>query len=365
MTKNCPDTTLELTNLTKDYGQDRGIFDVSFSVAPGEVFGFLGPNGAGKTVTMRNLMGFIRPDAGRACILGRDCFRDRATIQRNVGYLPGEISCMDDMTGKAFLTFMARMKGVRDLTRAHELITLFELDTSRKIRKMSKGTKQKVGIVCAFMNSPSVLLLDEPTSGLDPLMQNRFIDLVLEEKHRGATILLSSHLFEEVEKTCDRVGFVRQGRLINVADMDEVRRVRSRIFAVTFASPQECTHFLHLHTPAKENADTTSARVAKSESSHPAISASATSSADTATHSFPQGNAFLSIHTLDARTLEITVRGTIDAFVKDLAAYHIVDLTSREQTLEELFLHLYRAKPQHPASNNTLSQAAYSERILS
>ena len=174
------DPVIELKGLKKDYGNGRGVFDVSFSVERGEVFGFLGPNGAGKTVTMRNLMGFIRPDEGTVSIDGLNCFSQRSRIQERLGYLPGEIACMDEMTGAAFLEFMARMKKLRDRTRMNQLVEYFELDPARRIRKMSKGTKQKVGLVCAFMTSPDIVLLDEPTSGLDPLMQSRFIDLVLE-----------------------------------------------------------------------------------------------------------------------------------------------------------------------------------------
>ena len=289
---------IKLQGLTKDYGSGRGAFDVTFSVERGEVFGFLGPNGAGKTVTMRNLMGFIRPDAGTAAIEGLDCFRDRARIQERLGYLPGEIACMDEMTGSAFLEFMARMKRLGDRVRMHELIDYFELDPARKIRKMSKGTKQKVGLICAFMAQPDIILLDEPTSGLDPLMQNRFIDLVLEEKRRGTTILLSSHLFEEVERTCDRVAFIRAGRLAAVERMDDVRRTRKRLFTVAFANPDERDRYLGAHAEAQATG---------------------------------------------VRAVETAVAGNMDAFVKDLATYQVTDLTAREQTLEELFLHLYGA----------------------
>ena len=289
---------IELRNLTKDYGSGRGVFDVSFAVEQGEVFGFLGPNGAGKTVTMRNLMGFIRPNKGTVRIGGLDCFNQRARIQERLGYLPGEIACMDEMTGAAFLEFMARMKKLRDRTRMSELIDYFELDPARRIRKMSKGTKQKVGLVCAFMTSPDIILLDEPTSGLDPLMQSRFIDLVLKEKQRGATILLSSHLFEEVERTCDRVAFIRAGKLAAVECMDNVRKSRKRVFVVTFADKTVCDRYIEAHGGA-------------------------------------------SVLRQGATSVEATVGGNLDTFVKDLATYEIIDLTAREQTLEELFMHLY------------------------
>lgn len=297
---------IAIEGLTKDYGSRRGVFGVSFSVERGEVFGFLGPNGAGKTVTMRNLMGFVRPDSGNVRIEGLDCFSQRARIQDHLGYLPGEIACMDEMTGAAFLEFMARMKKLRDRTRMEQLIEYFELDPARRIRKMSKGTKQKVGLVCAFMASPDIVLLDEPTSGLDPLMQSRFIDLVLEEKRRGATILLSSHLFEEVERTCDRVAFIRAGRLAAVEDMDDVRKSRKRVFSVAFADEATRERYMKAHCGADVR---------------------------------PQG----------AAGVEATVGGNLDAFVKDLAAYEIVDLTAREQTLEELFMHLYGTPGNGPA----------------
>ena len=224
------DPVIELKGLKKDYGNGRGVFDVSFSVERGEVFGFLGPNGAGKTVT----------------IDGLNCFSQRSRIQERLGYLPGEIACMDEMTGAAFLEFMARMKKLRDRTRMNQLVEYFELDPARRIRKMSKGTKQKVGLVCAFMTSPDIVLLDEPTSGLER--------------------------------------------------MNDVRKSRKRVFAVTFADETTRDRYAQAHPDARK-----------------------------------QG----------AASVEAAVAGNPDAFVKDLAAYDIVDLAAREQTLEELFMHLY------------------------
>lgn len=298
---------INLRNLTKDYGGGRGVFGVTFSVNRGEVFGFLGPNGAGKTVTMRNLMGFVRPDSGSVTIDGEDCFRKRALIQEELGYLPGEIACMDEMRGIAFLEFMARMKNLQDRTRMHELIDYFQLDPSRKIRKMSKGTKQKVGLVCAFMARPDIVLLDEPTSGLDPLMQNKFINLILAEKARGCTILLSSHLFEEVERTCDRVAFIRDGTLVATERMDDVRRSRKRLFTITFNSPRECARY---------------------QANHPL--------ANTCQHA-PE----ITTHRQQSNSIETAISGEMDAFIKDLASYEVAELGTREQTLEELFMHLY------------------------
>ena len=234
---------IDVQGLTKDYGQGRGIFDLTFQVERGEVFGFLGPNGAGKTTTIRHLMGFIRPTAGRAAILGMDCFTQAAAIQAHVGYLPGELSLMDDLTGDGFLRFMAQMRGMTDLSAAGELKELFRLDGRQSLRKMSKGTRQKVGLVCAFMARPDLLLLDEPTSGLDPLMQGRFVELLLREKARGATILLSSHMFEELERTCDRVAILRAGRLAAVEPTEDLRRARTKRYIFSFPAPEAAAAF--------------------------------------------------------------------------------------------------------------------------
>ena len=202
---------IEISHITKDYGQNRGVFDVSFSVKQGGGLGFLGPNGAGKTTTIRQLMGFIKPDKGRLSILDMDCFKESDKIQTSLGYLPGEIAFIDSMTGMEFIRFVAKMKNMRDMGRAQELMKMFDLDASGKLKKMSKGMKQKIGIVCAFMNPlASILILDEPTSGLDPLMQNRFVELILSEKKKGKTILMSSHMFEEIERTCDRAAIIRE-----------------------------------------------------------------------------------------------------------------------------------------------------------
>lgn len=205
---------IQIDHLLRDYGGGKGVFDVSFHVNQGESFGFLGPNGAGKTTTIRHLMGFLKPQSGSCMIDGINCWRESDKIQVRLCYIPGEISFFDDMTGTEFLRFTASYRRVGANSRQKELLDRFELDSKGKIKKMSKGMKQKLGIVTAFMHDPDILILDEPTSGLDPLMQSRFIDLVAEEKKRGKTILLSSHIFEEVERTCDRVGIIRQGKLV-------------------------------------------------------------------------------------------------------------------------------------------------------
>lgn len=236
-------SVLQIDHLTRNYGGGKGIFDVSFSIDEGEVFGFLGPNGAGKTTTIRHLMGFIRPKQGRCCINGKDCWKARAEIQESLGYIPGEINFFDDMSGREFLRFMARYRRMPAENRQKELLDRFELNPKSKIKKMSKGMKQKLGIVAALMHDPQILILDEPTSGLDPLMQNLFIQLIAEEKARGKTVLLSSHIFEEVERTCDRVGIIRQGRMAAIDSIDTLRSRHLHTYTVHLDTPELAQRF--------------------------------------------------------------------------------------------------------------------------
>jgi len=243
---------IEIKNLTRDYKKGKGVFDISFDVEEGEVFGFLGPNGAGKTTTIRHLMGFIRPQNGSCKINGLNCWNDRAKIQENLGYVPGEMAFFDDMTGIDFLNFSAKYRGVKSKVRMKELIDRFELDPKGKLKKMSKGMKQKVGIVAAFMHDPDVLILDEPTSGLDPLMQSRFIEMVIEEKKRGKTILMSSHMFEEVERTCHRVSIIRNGHLVAVDAVDKLKAERVKTYVITLDTEESAGAF------AKEDITVTS-----------------------------------------------------------------------------------------------------------
>jgi ABC-2 type transport system ATP-binding protein len=234
---------IAIENLTKSYGQDKGVFDLSLQVNEGETMGYLGPNGAGKTTTIRHLMGFLNPDAGRCFVKGLDCRQQAAEIQEFTGYLPGEIAFLDNMTGRQFLKLMAQMRGMKSTARQERLIEALELDCSGKIRKMSKGMKQKLGLIAAFMHDPDVLILDEPTSGLDPLMQQRFVTLIQEEKAAGKTILMSSHSFAEIERTCDRVGIIRAGRLVAVESVAMLRAAQRKRYVVTFADEETAAAF--------------------------------------------------------------------------------------------------------------------------
>jgi len=213
----------------------RGIKAITFQVNQGEVFGFLGPNGAGKTTMIRHLMGFIKPDAGFAQIKGLDCWRNSLAVKGLVGYLPGEMNFLEQMSGLEFLNLMSGMHGDRPIYRERRdiLVERLEISLKQPIRKMSKGTKQKLGIIYALMLDAEVLILDEPTSGLDPLMQRVFIDLVLEEKCQGRTIFISSHMFPEVERTCDRVGIIRNGELVTVEGIQKLRQAQQQTFEIT------------------------------------------------------------------------------------------------------------------------------------
>lgn len=236
-------SVIKVESLVRDYGGGKGVFDISFHVKQGEAFGFLGPNGAGKTTTIRHLMGFLKPKSGSCTMGGLDCWRDRDKVQARLGYIPGEISFFEDISGAEFLKFIAEYRRIGTQNRKGELLERFELNPKTKIKKMSKGMKQKLGIVAAFMHDPDILILDEPTSGLDPLMQSRFIDLIADEKKHGKTILMSSHMFEEVERTCDRIGIIRQGRMVAVDNAAALRERHTRNYTVTLANESDAQAF--------------------------------------------------------------------------------------------------------------------------
>ena len=288
---------IEAHNLTKDYGNHRGIFDLSFTVDQGEVVGFLGSNGAGKTTTIRHLMGFIHPQQGISKIFDMDTFSAAKQIQSKVGYLPGEISFLNDrMTGNEFIRFMMETKENVSTEQVRYLVDYFELDTRIKIKKMSKGTKQKLGLVVAFMHNPSVLILDEPTSGLDPIMQNKFVELIKSEKDKGKTIFMSSHIFEEVENTCDRVLMVKDGHLIADKGIQCIRDTNKKHYTITFATPELAKAFTRVH------ADSTF-----------------------------DGNYKVSF-LLDS---------SVNDLVHELVHYDVQDIAVRNQTIEEVFLQYY------------------------
>ncbi len=295
-------SVLAIDHLTRDYGKGRGVFDLSFSVEKGDVFGFLGPNGAGKTTTIRHLMGFLRPEKGACSVSGLDCWQKSATIQKDLGYIPGEMAFLEDMTGAAFLRFLAKYRGMPGTGRMEELLRRFDLDPQGKIKRMSKGMKQKVGIVAAFQHDPAVLILDEPTSGLDPLMQNRFIELVIEERERGKTILMSSHMFEEVERTCHRVGIIRDGRLVAVDTIDALKAAQVKKYVITLDTKEAAAAF------AREKE--------------------------------------LTVTGVEEARVTVTVRGDITALIAAMNRHPVTNIAAPTQGLEDIFLHYYGGEKQ-------------------
>lgn len=239
-------TIIDVSHLTKDYGHGRGVFDVSMQVQKGECYGFLGPNGAGKTTTIRHLMGFSRPQKGTTSILGMDSWKNYAELQNKVGYLPGEIALPEGFTGTQFLRMMMKMRGLKDDSYLKMLLDKFELDPDISTKAMSLGVKRKLAVVTAFMHDPDILILDEPTSGLDPMMQQVFIDYIAAEKKRGKTIFLSSHIFHEIDATCDRIAIIKDGALVSEFIADDLKNRSNRIYRVTFNDKQSYEQFIRM-----------------------------------------------------------------------------------------------------------------------
>lgn len=238
---------IEVDHLTKDYGSGRGVFDVSFSVNEGEVFGFLGPNGAGKSTTIRHLMGFSHPGSGECRMLDKNTFNQYDEILQNVGYIPGEIALPAGLTGWEFIRMMQDLYKVHNEECLNKMLELFDLkDNVLKgdTKHMSLGVKRKLAIVTAFMSDPKILILDEPTSGLDPVMQQRFIKFIIDEKKRGKTILLSSHIFSEVDSTCDRIAIIKDGKIVSEFKADDLKHASLKQYRIVFENDSEYHRFI-------------------------------------------------------------------------------------------------------------------------
>ena len=243
-------------HLTKDYGHGRGVFDVNFLVHRGEVFGFLGPNGAGKSTTIRHIMGFSRPQSGQTLVEGLESFKNYHKILGNVGYLPGEIALPEGLTGWEFIQMMSDLRHCSDRKMLDFLLEKFELNPAGETKKMSLGDKRKLAIIAAFMSDPDILVLDEPTSGLDPVMQQVFIEFIKSEKKRGKTILLSSHMFNEVEATCDRIAIIKDGRIVSTFVTNDIKHNQNKNFKVQFKNSSSYKEFVKL-LPKKRKDDVT------------------------------------------------------------------------------------------------------------
>jgi ABC-2 type transport system ATP-binding protein len=283
--------------LTKWYGQARGIESVDLQVEPGEVFGFLGPNGAGKTTFIRTILDLLHPTAGAATVLGLDSQRDSIAIRRRIGYLPGELALWPGETVRSVLLHLARLRGGVPQSRIDALADRVELTLERKVRDLSKGNRQKIGLVQAFMHDPELLILDEPTSGLDPLLRREFRAMVLERAAAGVTVFLSSHVLSEVEHTATRVAVLREGRVVTVDDVAALKARAVRRFEVTFERPIDLDELT-----AVDGVDVVGA--------HGAV-------------------------------VELTVTGSVDPLIKTLAEYDVVNLVSHEPDLEQIVLSYY------------------------
>jgi ABC-2 type transport system ATP-binding protein len=281
--------------LTKRYGATLALDQLDLSIQPGEIYGFLGPNGAGKTTTIRLLLGLHRPTSGSAHLFGVDATRDPMSAHRRVAYVAGEPFLWPGMTGAETLEYLARLRGGTDAAYRDVLIERFRFDTSRKIRALSKGNRQKVQVVAAFASRADLLILDEPTSGLDPLMEVAFRETVREAKDRGQTVFLSSHILSEVEALCDRVGILRDGRMIDQGTLTELRHLSAQTIEITFAG------------------------AAPDLGSLPGVQWTRAG----------------------ANSLRCEVTGSVGPLVAALASHPVVALTSREVSLEEIFLHHY------------------------
>ncbi len=235
---------IKAEHLTKDYGHNRGIFDVSFFVEKGEVFGFLGPNGAGKSTTIRHMMGFSKPQSGNIYVFGKESFKNYSEILNSVGYLPGEIALPNSDNGQDFINVMKKLRHLKDDKMLNYLIDKFKFNPMLETKKMSLGDKRKLAIIVAFMHDPDVLVLDEPTSGLDPIMQQVFIDFIKEEKKRGKTIFLSSHIFNEVEETCDRIAIIKDGKIVSTFKTTNLKHNQNKTFDIVFKKQEDYKNFI-------------------------------------------------------------------------------------------------------------------------
>lgn len=222
---------IEIKNLTKYYGKIKGIEDLTFTVKKGEIFGFLGPNGAGKTTTIRTLLGYLIPTRGSAYIFGKNIEDNIVEIKREVAYIPGDLNVYGHLTGRQFLDYFASLRN-REMILLDELLEIFDVPLDRKLKGYSKGMKQMIGIIQAFMDDPEMVIMDEPTSGLDPLLQQKTYDFLLKQKRRGKTMFFSSHVLSEVDKICDRVGVIRKGDLVALEDVESLKHKRGKIVRV-------------------------------------------------------------------------------------------------------------------------------------
>lgn len=238
------DIVIHIEHLTKNYGKGRGIFDINLDIEKGKCYGFIGTNGAGKTTTIRSIMGFIKADEGIVTVNGMDAWKDSVKIKNNVCYIPGEINFPSFKTAAAFLKNQSEYLHLNDFTYMNEIINKLRLDVSAPLRRMSKGMKQKTAITAALMSNTDILILDEPTTGLDPLMRDTFLKLIENEKSKGKTIFMSSHIFEEIEDVCDYAAMINDGRIIDIVNLTDKKENGNKNFTITFESENAAKSFV-------------------------------------------------------------------------------------------------------------------------
>lgn len=293
-----PVKPLVVSHLTKHYGKYRGIEDLSFELEAGEVFGFLGPNGAGKTTTIRTVLDFIRPTSGLAKIFGLDSVHESVEAKRHIGFLAGDLAVYEKLSGKEFLTYLSALDGQVDWDFVTEMAARLKADLERPLHELSKGNRQKIGIIQALMHRPALAILDEPTSGLDPLMQEVFYELLREAREGGATVLISSHNLTEVQKICDRAAFIREGKLVSIEKVANTQSMNVHRFTVWFGQKMAPADF--------------------------------------------SGTKGLEEMTLSGRQANFVITGSVDAFIKRLAQFKVQNLTRDETTLEDIFMRYYK-----------------------
>ena len=289
---------IQTQNLTKFYGKHRGVVELNLEVEQGEVFGFLGPNGAGKTTTIRLLLDLIHPTSGSAEVFGKDVHVDSLEIRRRIGYLPGDLATYENLTGHESLTYFANLQGGVNEKYTEALAERLTLDLTRPIRTLSTGNRQKVGLVQAFMHQPELVILDEPTSGLDPLVRQEFSRIVDETKADGRTVFLSSHVLAEVERMADRVGIVREGRLVVEDSVESLKQKAVRRLEIQFGEPVPLEPFQGLPGVREVIAEDS--------------------------------------------VIQCVVVGSVDALIKVAAQFEVVNITSHEADLEAIFLDYYK-----------------------
>jgi ABC-type multidrug transport system, ATPase component len=299
---------IEVSNLTKSYGRQRGIRNVTFTIQEGEVFGFLGPNGAGKSTTIRTLMGFLKPTSGSARIGGFDCWRQSREAKRLIGYLPGEFSFDPSLTGAQILSYLGHLRGNIDQAYLKQLVERLEVDPSKKFRTYSRGNKQKIGLIQAFMHKPALLILDEPTSGLDPLNQQEFYKLVEEAHQAERTVFLSSHILPEVEHICQRVGIIREGELVQVSEVEQLTHLRQQDVTIEFAQTPSASWFTGIEGVTKVTAGT------------------------------------------HEHELVLSIHGDLQHVIPIAAQHNATHITTHEPSLEEVFLRYYEPAQAIPAN---------------